>query len=222
MFDQRRTYRLLFALLAAPAFALGATGCGEPTDELLNGARPSGPPGEGVLPEALQCSSAPVGRSYVQFDGTLLEASRKNEGANVNRARLKPYGALAGELRRVLGAAPASLAGAGASFDDPPPRWYLEAEHSGVSLNAFFGIAFEGCRAYTASGADFAAAPTAESASAVCSKLMRKAWSRPPSAEEVGACAELGASGLDEEPDARRRWAYVCASVLSSSQFLTF
>jgi hypothetical protein len=67
-----------------------------------------------------------------------------------------------------------------------------------------------------------ASMPTEESAATMCSALMRKAWSKTPSPEEITACTTLATTKLAAEPDARRRWAYVCASVLSSSQFLTF
>jgi len=217
-----RTPRPGTKALAIAIGALALTGCGDPTDQLTGG-RGNVPGAEtpGVLPEALQCTQKPEGRSYTLFDGSKLEATRANENVGVNRARLKPYAVMAGEYKRVLGLVPPGLASAGGSFDEPPARWYAEASHSGVSLHAFFDISFEGCVAFTAS-AEYAVAPTTESASQVCSTLMRKAWSRSPSPEETTACANLAATKLDEEPDPHRRWAYVCASVLSSTQFLTF
>jgi len=51
---------------------------------------------------------------------------------------------------------------------------------------------------------------------------MRKAWSRSASPAEITSCTNLATQKLSTEPDARRRWAYVCSSILSSSQFLTF
>lgn len=177
--------------------------------------------GDGI-PESLQCTQAPDGRSYTNFDGAKLEAERLNENVGVNRARIKPYAVMAGEYTRVLGAAPASLAQSAASFEDPPARWYAESTHSGVSLNAIFDISFEGCHAYVSGQADLAAAPTKESAEKFCTSMMRKAWSRTPSPEEITGCATLATDKLGTEADVKRKWSYVCASILSSSHFLTF
>ena len=218
---------LVAALLA---IAAGAAACGEDPSVLD---RPNGPGGPGgpdptnpgdppVTPAALQCTQVPEGRSYVLFDGSKMEASRVNENVGVNRARIKPFGVLAGEYQRVLGLVPASLAAAGSSFDEPPARWYAEAQHSGVSLNAIFDLSFEGCIAFTKTSADYAAAPTAATATSVCTSLMRKAWSHSPSPDEITACTTLAITKLAAEPDARKRWTYVCSSILSSSQFLTF
>ena len=174
------------------------------------------------LPESLQCTVKPDGRSYKAFDGAKLEAERLNENVGVNRARIKPYAVMAGEYTRVLGAAPPSLAESASSFDDPPARWYAESTHSSVSVSAIFDISFEGCRVYVNGQGDLTAAPTKESAEKFCSSMQRKAWSRTPSPEEISGCATLATDKLSAEPDVKRRWSYVCASILSSSHFLTF
>ncbi|MDB5213665.1 MAG: hypothetical protein JWO86_1592 [Myxococcaceae bacterium] len=193
-----------------------APGAGDGT---ANGANPNDP---NAAPGALECTVKPDGRSYVLFDGSKLEATRINENVGVNRARLKPFAVMQGEYQRVLGLVPASLAASGGSFDVAPERWFAEAQHSGVSLNAIFDISFDGCLQYTKTAADYAAAPTTETATTVCTTLMRKAWSKTPAPEEIAACTTLATTKLASEPDVRRRWTYVCASVLSSSQFLTF
>lgn len=220
--------RLQTLLVVASAAVLVAA-CADEGEE-LSGRGKGGPNGDGTgegpggpgTPEALQCTEKPEGKSYVNFDTNKLEDTRVNEGVGLNRARLKPYGVLAGEYQRVLGAVPASLAGSAGSFDEPPPRWYEEAAHSGISLNAFYGISFEGCMAYVKTQPELAAAPTADSAKAQCTKLMRKAWSRTASPEEIGSCQKLAMEKLAAEANVQRRWSYVCASILSSSQFLTF
>jgi hypothetical protein len=188
-------------------------------DGTNNGANPDDP---NAAPGALECTVKPDGRSYVLFDGTKLEATRINENVGVNRARLKPFAVMQGEYQRVLGLVPASLAAAGGSFDEAPERWFAEAQHSGVSLNAIFDISFDGCLQYTKTAADFAAAPTTETATTACTSLMRKAWSKTPAPEEIDACTTLATTKLASETNVRRRWTYVCASILSSSQFLTF
>jgi hypothetical protein len=201
--------------------------CGD-DPSTLNGRHSSSPSGDpnavdpASTPEALQCTDKPQGRSYLNFDGNALEASRVNENVGVNRARQKPYAVMAGEYQRVLGVVPDALAGAAGSFDAPPPRWFAEAQYSGVSLNAIFDISFQGCQSFTKTAPEFASAPTTATATTECTTLMRKAWSRAPSPAEIQACVDLATTALATEPDPRKQWTYVCASVLSSSQFLTF
>jgi hypothetical protein len=176
--------------------------------------------GPSVDPAALKCTQGPNGRSYVLFDGSKLEAKRDNENVGINRARVKPYPTLEKEFQRVLGVVPPSLKNSAASFDSPATRWFQEADLSGVSLNAFASIAFEACSAYTKSASEFASAPTEESAKEQCKKLMRKAWSRSASPDEISGCAKLATT--INESDVRKKWAYTCTSVLSAAQFLTF
>lgn len=219
--------QMKLSLVVASVAALLVAACGDDPDSLTGGGK--GPDGtgqgrsnpDGVSPE-LQCTDKPSGKSYVLFDGSKLEETRVNENVGLNRARLKPYDVLAGEYKRVLGVVPASLASAAGSFDAPPARWYAEAQHSGVSLNAFFDISFQGCMDYAKADADLAALPTADTANAECAKLMRKAWSRTAAPEEVAACSKLATQTLAAETNPQRRWAYVCSTILSSSQFLTF
>jgi hypothetical protein len=213
--------RLLFLFVPLALVSLAA--CEDSSDSLLDGPgnKPHSENGN-VLAEALQCTDKPTGRSYPFFDGTKLEDRRLNENSTANRARFKPHAVMAGEYKRVLGVVPKSLANAGSSFDAPPDRWYAEATHSGVSVSAAFDISFEACASAAVSAPEQAQAPTDESARRYCSTLMRKAWSRTPSPEEIGGCVDLASQKLGTEPDARRRWSYVCASVLSSSYFLTF
>jgi hypothetical protein len=213
-----------FALLAVAAIA--SVACGPDGSSLTDG--DNGPGGgdttapQGSGPGGLQCTDAPSGRSYVLFDGAKLEESRLKEATAINRVRTKPYAVMAGEYQRVLGAVPPSLKTAGAVFSDPPQRWAEEPQYSGVSMHAIFEITFEGCRTYTGTAPQYAAAPTAESATAECTVLMQKAWNRSPSPDEIGACRDLAVTKLASETNARQRWAYVCSSVLSSTQFLTY
>lgn len=225
------THHISILVLGVCAVTAGA--CSDDPDALTGGRNgPGGANGSSggangsedpnAAPGALECTVKPEGRAYMLFDGSNLTETRTNENVGVNRARLKPYSVMAGEYTRVLGAPPASLATSAGSFDDAPPRWFEEAQHSGVSLNAIFDISFQGCSVLTKAGAEYAAAPTEESAGAVCKSLIRKAWSRSASPDEVTACTTLAVTKLATEADVRKRWAYVCASVLSSSQFLTF
>lgn len=216
--------RIFCLVVFATASALAVLGCDDP-NELTGGPGDRGRNGEDGTDDsaaALECTEAPVGRSYTLFDGTKLEQSRHNENVGVNRARVKPFAAMEKEFQRVLGVVPPSLKDSAGSFDVPAARWFGEAEYSAVSLHAMAEISFEACLAYTKTSPAFAAPPTAETAGAECSKLMRKAWSRSPSPDEISGCADLATTALADEKDVGRRWAYACASVLSASQFLTF
>ena len=208
------------AVLAATLTTLVA-GCSNP-NELLGGNRIRGGEKGAVSPEALVCGAKTAGRSYTLFDGTKLEAQRVDEGNGINRARFKPFAVMAGEYQRVLGVVPKTLDTASAAFGEAPPRWHADSSLSGVSLNAAFSVSFDGCSMHTASGPTFASAPDERSAATFCTATMRKAWSRSPSPEEVSACVDLATKKLEAETDPRRRWSYVCASILSSSHFLTF
>lgn len=215
-----RHFAFVFSTLLC---TLALAACDDPTSKLgRHNAGGENDPNNPNGAAALTCTEAPQGRSYALFDGSKLEASRVNENVGVNRARTKPFSVLEAEYKRVLGVVTPAIKDSASSFPASTARWYADSSYSAVSLNAVAELSFKSCVEYTKSGAAFAAAPTAESARSECEGLMRKAWSRAPSPEETDACADLAVTGLADETDARRRWAYVCASVLSASQFLTF
>lgn len=222
-----------YSIVLAPLFVLAVAGCSaDDPGSLLGNQPPTGdptaPPGPGPTtaptdtPVELQCTEKPPGRSYRGFDGNALEASRINEGVGVNRARIKPYSVLAGELARVLGQAPPGLAAAAGSFDAPPARWYEEPAATGVGLSTLYSVVFEGALAYAKANAQYAAAPTAQSASAECTAFMKKAWNRAPSPNEVTECVGFATTKLGKETNAQRKWAYVLSSVLTSTGFLAY
>jgi hypothetical protein len=198
---------------------LALAACADP-NSLLGGGH--GDPSSTDTASALECTDKPTGRSYASFDGSKLEAKRANEASSANLSRFKPYGVLAGEYQRIVGNVPAGLAGAAASFGAPPDRWFAEPTQSAVSLSTAFDLAFDACRLELANAPESAAAPTADSAQTYCTTTMRKAWSRSPSPDEIQACTDLATQKLGAEPDPHRRWAYICASILSSSNFLTY
>lgn len=171
-------------------------------------------------PSAPKCTD--VGVSYTGFAGTKLEDKRVNAVAGADHARLKPYSALRGEYERVIGAAPESLEAAGASFGSPPERFASEPRASAIQVYSAFRVAFDGCLTFTASGAEYASAPTESSATAQCTQMARKFWSRAPSSEEVDACKQVALVDSASEAAPRRRWAYTCATLLSSAGFLTY
>lgn len=160
--------------------------------------------------------------SYEGFGGTRLEAGREDEEVGFDRDRVKPLSALSGEFARVLGKpAPALLSQLTSTFGQVPARWYQEPQANAVSLYSSMRVAFVGCVDLTAN-ADFDAMPDAANAPAKCAAFARRFWSRSADTEEVQACVDLVTTGTAKETQPRRKWAYACASVLSSAPFLTF
>ncbi|HEY1087983.1 MAG TPA: hypothetical protein VGE37_09820, partial [Archangium sp.] len=147
---------------------------------------------------------------------------RREAEVGLERARTKPYSALATEYPRVLGNTPELLAQSESTFGLTPARWYPKSDPSAVSLYQAYRIAFQGCLTLTATGASFAQLPTVESATSQCSAWAGKFWSRTAMGPEIEACARIVGVYSSSETNVRRRWAHGCASVLTSSDFLTF
>lgn len=159
-------------------------------------------------------------RSYPGFGGP-LEAGRVEAVAGSDRLRVKPFAALAGEYRRVLGL-DAPTRPYRATFGAPPARWYEEPQASANTLFAAYSIAYEACLEYTATGEEFAAAPTAETAEQICAGMASTFWDREATADEASACATFAVSETKPEDGPRVQWAYACAAVLTSSSFLSY
>ena len=161
--------------------------------------------------QALQCTT--FGSPHIGLGGVDVAAVAEGAAAG-DRARAKPYSALVGEYSRVLGAdnVPASLGNAATTFGVANDRWYLEPVLSAVFLNMAFDVAFEGCVKLTAP----LPAPTKDSATTQCTAWTRLFWSREATPDQLDACVSVAL----ESPD--RPWAYACASVLSSTGFLTY
>ena len=66
------------------------------------------------------------------------------------------------------------------------------------------------------------AAPTAASAQTACAAMAQKFWSKTPSPTEIQSCVDVAVIGAAAEPDGSRKWAYACASVLTSAGFLSY
>jgi hypothetical protein len=163
-----------------------------------------------------------AGRAYTGFGGTDLTAGRVVGNIGDDRRRVLPYSALQTEYPRVLGATPASLASEAATFGSSQPRWYGEPQSSAISLYAAYSVAFDGCLATMAAKAQYATAPAAATAMTECTNMTSLYWTRAATSDELAACTTLAVTGLSSEIDPYRRWAYVCASVLTSDGFLTF
>jgi hypothetical protein len=167
-------------------------------------------------------------KEYKGFDNLSLGNTRIVAKLGVDRGRVKPFSALQTEYNRVLANTPASLTGAGPTFGQVPARWYEEPQANAVALQTSYAIAFDGCLTYTATATEFAAEPDATSAATQCAAMSRKFWSKTASPQEIQACVDVATKGAATEGNppaattARRKWAYACASVLSSAGFLSY
>lgn len=157
---------------------------------------------------------------YAGFGGLSLDGDRLDQLVGTDRMRVKPYPMLVTDYGRVLGATPSSIQNQGQTFNQPGTRWAEEQELSAVSMYQAFRASFQGCLTYTASGAQFGANPTAATANTECANFQRKFWSRTPTAAETTACVSFATSAVNNDTNARRRWAYTCAAVLTSAGFL--
>jgi hypothetical protein len=210
------TKQMIIGLLA---LVFAAVACDSSDDDFQRKNQKPGDPNS-EDPNVPKCTD--VGTSHVGFGGTKLEDKRVNAKIGADHARLKPYSALKGEYERTIGVAPPSLEIAAPSFGNPPARFSSEPRASAIQVYSAFRVAFDGCLTYTETPAEFAAAPNDQSAGAQCTTMARKFWSRAPTKEEVDACKQVALTDSTSEPSPRRRWAYTCATLLSSAGFLTY
>jgi len=204
--------------------------CGDGGDELTGGPQRGGPggpddPGASSGEEGKPDPTDPAlctSKTYAGFENKVLTDERKVQKLGTDRARMKPFSALQTEYTRVLGNTPASLTGSAATFGQPAQRWYEEPAANAVALQTAQNIAFDGCLTYTGTATEFANAPDAASAETQCAAMARKFWSKTPGPTEIAACVDVATTGSASEPNARRKWAYACASVLTSAGFLTY
>lgn len=217
-----KTLRLNFVMAVLLGGCLGTySGPGEDPGNLPPDPGAVNDPGNnpGNNPGPMSCDP---GRTYVGFDGLPLQAGRPDGDIGIDRGRIKPYSALAGEYTRTIGKAPASLAGKASSFTTMPNRWYVEPISSAVTLYASLELAFDGCLDLTAMPAEFATAPDATRAATQCAAWANTFWNRAATQADIDACVKVAVTDSASENDARRRWAYTCASVLSAAGFLTY
>ncbi len=196
------------------------------------------------LPAVAQCSQgASSGHGYLGLAGESLEATRVDAAAATDVDR--PYRVLwyqyerwylTRDVQQAVGSTnndndpEAKDPGVGAAFGLPPNHWYAESEVGAFAVFTTFSYAFKVCRragdmparANVAGWYEHVAfEPTRERATAYCQHVERSAWQREPNAAELESCVSLALS-LTDEPDVGNRWAYVCASVIASTNFLSF
>lgn len=209
-------------------------------------------PGKGDDPGTTPANAPPAplcadtGKPHVGLGGTELTVGRAEAIAQSDRGRMKPYSVLQNDYARVLGAAnnPGLIGATGSTFGSPPARWYSEPQANAVALFTAFRVAFEGCLEYTGAvqnsqgatvgDAKYGTAPDAAAARTECSAWARKFWSRDATPDELQACVDVAVTDSVNETVAdngnlvtkptepKRRWAYACATVLSSTGFLAY
>ncbi len=180
---------------------------------------PTGPETPGNPPVTARCD---MGKKYSGFAMTDLVGDRIDADMGVDRSRVKPFSSLAGEYTRVLGAQPGLIAGLGTTFGESAARWNVEPQSSAVSLYTAYRVAFQGCLTLTATANAYSAAPTDATARTECGNFAQKFWSRPADNAELDACVKATVADTTPETNLRRRWAYGCASVLTSAGFLSY
>ncbi len=160
-------------------------------------------------------------RQYVGLQGDLT-ASRPMIEAGTDRLRVKPYGVLASEYNRSLGLSGFSTNQYKTTFGAAPARWYQEPAASANTIFASFALGYDACSQKTATGADYAMAPSDTVADRLCRDFARAAWQREATDAEAAACVTYATTKTNPADDTRVRWAYTCAAVLSASGFLAY
>jgi hypothetical protein len=211
MMTMRTTTLAILSSLLATA-CIGEIGGSAGDDDMGSGS------GSGSS-EPVTCDQA---RTYLGFDGNALEADRPQIAAGTDRIRMKPFAVLSAEYSRALGLASFNTAIYAGTFGKSPARWFDEPEASAATLQAGFALAYDGCTQATATGADFAMAPTAVVADRLCRDFARKAWQREATDDEASTCATFAVSQTNPADAPAKRWAYTCAAVLASSDFLAY
>jgi hypothetical protein len=222
-----------------------ALACGSAGDEdILDPNNPNGPGGPGssgsTTPEAPKdCRSNQVKHIGLGGKDLNLRVDGSQDQASwapiiEDRHRMKPYEVLKGDFARTLGTAGQTnmtnlINNSADAFGAAPARWYAEPQASAVSLYTTYRVAFRGCLQYSTTMPTWSTQPTAATAATECAALQQKAWDRVPVKEEIDACVAIAtdeasfAKGTPQPvTDAKTKWAYACASVLSSSNFTSY
>ncbi len=182
------------------------------------------------LPAAVACNGASVGRSYHGFAGETLDANRLPLGGGQDLARVRDGSDLGTQFGgRSLDLANVTRSDAQA-FGVAPSNWYEPAEASFATAYRVYALGFEGClkklknpaNYHPFGHADFASAPTTESATRQCQKMGQIMWWRDMTPEELAPCVEYAEEVRSLEPVPQRQWAYVCAAVAGSAGFLVY
>jgi hypothetical protein len=169
---------------------------------------------------------------------------RKDVAAGYERARIKPFQAMKGDLERVLGGpAPLARGAFGEEQANPDPfenhyndkpagggktkptdvnTWFSEPRSGALEVYSIVEAAFPACAAYAEKNGALSAAPTAESAPAQCAAMARAFWSRTASPVEIEPCVRAATTGAESEPDPKKKWAWGCTTLVVSANFVSY
>lgn len=182
------------------------------------------------LPAAVACDGEARGRRYLGFDGVPLDGDRLPLAAGQDLARIRDGSDLGNffESRGIPGARVTDSVVQ--TFGVVPEHWYANTQASFASVYAAYAMAFHGCLEKTLrpvnyhpfGHADFASSPDATSAPRQCQVMARLLWKREMNADELVACVDYASEVQTLEPDVKRQWAYLCASVAGAASFLVF
>lgn len=178
--------------------------------------------GDGTGTQSTPPLCTTMGKTYAGFAGTTLGSDRVQDLAGVDRGRLKPFSALTGEYMRVSSYSPPILSNGASTFGSPPANWYQEPSASAITIYTSYRASFQSCLQMTATGAEFSAAPTSTTATTECTNWTRKFWSRDATPDELNTCTGVALTDTASETDVNKRWAYVCAAVMTSAGFLSY
>lgn len=182
------------------------------------------------LPAAVACNGASTGRSYTGFDGEALDGDRLPLAAGQDLKRVRD-GSDLGAFFDSRGIAAARIDGSVVqTFGVTPEHWFANSQASFASVYAAYAIAFHGCLEKTLrpvnyhpfGHADFATSPTQTSAPRQCQVMAKLLWKREMNTEELAGCVDYALEVPTLEPQVKRQWAYLCASVAGAASFLIY
>jgi hypothetical protein len=226
--------------IAIPALAMGLIACDGGHDDLEKPIGASVSSGSsGVVPAppnptvCRQQQKHYVGLEDEQLGQTRSDGRIDEQGTPLvlDRHRVKSFEVLQGDLRRLLGATgqtemEALLNRSVAEFGRADARWFQEPSVTASSLNTLYRVAFRGCTVYSKTVPAWQKQPTQESAKSECAALQAKVWDRLPTTGEIASCAEVATNATAFQQAkvtaASDKWAYTCASVFASVNFIAF
>lgn len=207
-----------------------------PDDEVL-GEDIEGTPTSSIDPPQYvqaRCEGAPPTRSYRGFGGERLEDDRRDlaRGLDSRRTTLFERGDSAGGHLDTV----ASVFEFSKGFVTPQSAsaygfrergWFADPTGSALLLATQYRLAYLSCQRLLeqkrgwASHVEFAVTPTEASARSQCRALSTRFWNVKPTDTQLDECVTYATVETASETVPARRWAYVCATLISTTYALT-
>lgn len=192
-------------------------------------AQPAPPPAI-ELPAQVKCDGMALGRSYRGFAGEALDADRLSLAAGQDTFRVRDGSDLFSHYDGAGITCNSITLSDQQAFGAVPEHWYEVTRSSFASIYRAYALAFDGClhkvqnpaNYHPFGNADYYVSPTAESAARQCQVMAHLIWFGQMGPDELQACVDYALEVPTLEPDVQRQWAYVCASVAASVQFLAY